>query len=44
MCTSWGGAQVRIRIWIGGIKMDSRIRIRVRIKTMPIHNSDNIES
>ncbi len=36
MCKSWGG--VRIWIWIG-IKMESRIQIRIGIKTMPIHNT-----
>ncbi len=34
MCKTWGGSRIQI-----GIKMESRIRIRIDIKTMPIHNT-----
>jgi len=36
MCKIWG--RIRIKIWIG-IVMESLIRIRIGLKTMPIHNT-----
>ncbi len=41
MCKDWGS--IWFRIWIGN-KMESRIRIRVGINTMPIKNTGQMMS